>query len=177
MLRSCKAPKESFDFTLPPSFYRKLQNQRCNFPQFGRHLVLIFVQIRVYSSLCFISPRTSPFSEKKNRSKNQSNAEQIRGSHSSLSYFQFFLPKKNSNELKRDRQASRNKYEVFALVLVFSKTVYLLFSLFLSPLVHRHSPERKTPQKPKHCQKTDTRIPLLLSVVFQFSLLKDKNSN
>ncbi len=46
--------------------------------------------------------------------------------------------------------------------------------MFLSPLVHHHSPERKTPQKPKHCQKTDTRIPLLLSVVFQFSLLKNK---
>ncbi len=46
--------------------------------------------------------------------------------------------------------------------------------MFLSPLIHRHSPERKTPQKPKHCQKTGTRIPLLLSVIFQFSFLKDK---
>lgn len=72
MLRSCKAPQESFDFTLPPSFSdnTKLQNQRCNFPQFGRHLVLIFVQIRVYSFLSVsISPRTLPLSGKKNPTK------------------------------------------------------------------------------------------------------------
>jgi hypothetical protein len=110
-----------------------------------------------------ISPRTSPISEKKNRSKNQSNAEQIRGSHSSLSYFQFFLPKKNSDELKRDRQTSRNKYEVVALgSSFFQNRVFTLLSVSISP---RTSPlsGKKNPAQTKALPEnryTDPTTPL-----------------
>jgi hypothetical protein len=74
-----------------------------------------------------------------------------------------FLPKKNSNKLKRDRQTSRNKYEVFALdSSFFQNRVFTLLSVSISP---RTSPVsgKKNPAKTKALPEnryTDPTTPL-----------------
>jgi hypothetical protein len=82
--------------------------------------------------------------------------------------FNSSCPRKESNELKRDRQTSRNKYEVFALGSgFFQNRVFTLLSVSISP---RTSPisGKKNPAKPKALPEnryTDPTTPLCSSIL------------
>jgi hypothetical protein len=91
--------------------------------------------------------------------------------------FNSSCPRKESNELKRDRQTSRNKYEVFALGSgFFQNRVLTLLSVSISP---RTSPisGKKNPTKPKALPEnryTDPTTPLCSSILLAQG---QKNSN